>query len=550
MQRLILLATLFLSIAVGAGANSVSTSRPTATLDSGPIVGLQTSLPNGLGPVNKFLGVPYAAKPERFSRATKLKAWKKPRDAVEFGPSCHQYFVTNDLAPGKDINKGLFGGNATESEDCLFINAFAPASPPGKGGRPVVLFIHGGGWQQGNGLADLSGFSAYEDIVAFIFNYRTNVFGFPNSPGFAPDAVNLGLYDQQLAIEWVQANAGAFGGDPKKVSIWGESAGSMSVDIHMNAYGAAKPPPFRGAIMFSGQMSVGFLGTTSDAKKHDEWNALAKAAGCEEEKTQLSCLRKIPAEKLVAIMGKADVAFSPVVDNVTLPAHRAERWREGKNTKVPVLTGTIAQEGRALVSRDINVTEFAAAYFPEEFVNQTQVKEILNVYKNDPTLKTDFDIATAIYTDYFWQCPQGILANITAKVGNPTWRYYFNTSITSLLPREYSWLQKFHGSDMILLFGSPTFDGDAGGFKLTPQLYTFATYLRGVVGRFVRNPDEGPGWPGVGSSRYTPFDVANLGDVGSEIAVAGPTVVDHRVLDERCRLYEDIYPFIERYVLS
>ncbi|KAH6892993.1 Alpha/Beta hydrolase protein [Thelonectria olida] len=550
MKPLASLAPLILPIFAGANDDSSSIPRPTATLESGVVFGVQTSLPNALWPVKKFLGVPYAGKPERFSRAKKHRGWKKARGATEFGPSCHQYFVDNDVAPGKDINKGLFGGNSTESEDCLFINAFAPASPPPKGGRPVVVFIHGGGWQQGNGILDLSGFAGYEDIVTFSFNYRTNVFGFPNAPGMAPDAVNLGLYDQRLAIEWVQANAAAFGGDPQKVTIWGESAGALSVDIHVNAYGDDGPPPFRAASMFSGQMSVGFLGSTMSATDHTYWNALARVAGCDDVQTQLACLRRIPAEKLIELMGEAGAAFMPIVDNVTLPSGRAERWREGKTAKVPVLMGTIAQEGRALVNRNINLTEFVEAYLPEELVNATQREKILKVYAADAALKTDFDTAAAIYTDYFWQCPQGILANISASIDNPTWRYYFNASVTSLLPPEYAWLGKFHGSDALLLFGTPSFEGDSGGFALTPQLYTLANYLRGVVGRFVRNPAGGPGWPAV-ASRYAPFDVANLGDVGGDIGVvAGATVVDERVLDERCGLYEDIYPLIEEFALS
>lgn len=118
-----------------------------------------------------------------------------------------------------------------------------------------------------------------------------------------------------------------------------------------------------------------------------------------------------------------------------------------------------------------------------------------------------------------------------------------------MFPRELAWLEKFHGSDVALLFSSPTFEGDAGGLPLTPQLYTFGNYLRGVVGRFVKNPQGGPGWSAVGS-RYAPFDVANLGDIGREVAVAGPTMVDQRVLGERCVLYEAIYPVLEKYVLS
>lgn len=105
---------------------------------------------------------------------------------------------------------------------------------------------------------------------------------------------------------------------------------------------------------------------------------------------------------------------------------------------------------------------------------------------------------------------------------------------------------KFHGSDVALLFSTPTFEGDANGIPFTPQLYTFAKYLRGVAGQFIRNPEAGPGWPSVGS-KYEPFDVVSLGGEGG---LAGATVVDERVLDERCRLYEEIYPVIEKYVLS
>lgn len=105
---------------------------------------------------------------------------------------------------------------------------------------------------------------------------------------------------------------------------------------------------------------------------------------------------------------------------------------------------------------------------------------------------------------------------------------------------------KFHGSDVALLFSTPTFEGEAGGIPFTPQLYTFAKYLRGVAGQFIRNPAAGPGWPGVGS-KYAPYDVVSLGGEGG---LAGATVVDETVLDERCRLYEEIYPVIEKYVLS
>ncbi|KAG5821619.1 hypothetical protein H9Q74_000076 [Fusarium xylarioides] len=460
-----LLSRLLLPIYVGA-------ETPTATLDSGPIFGLTTTLP-AASPVNKFLGIPFAAKPQRFSRATKPEPWTRPLNATRFGSSCRQLFVQSELTPEIDLLKGLFNTASGESEDCLFINAFAPADPHPS--RAVLLFISGGGWQQGNGEIDLSGFAAYEDIVVFTFNYRTNVFGFPNSPDIPASETNLGIYDQELALEWVQRNTRAFGGDPDKVTIW-----------------------------------VGCQGSN-----------------------QLQCMRDVPADDLINAMGTAGSAFLPITDNVTIPSDRAERWRNGDVARVPVLMGTVAEEGRGLINRNISLETFFGAYLSEPLVNETQQKQILDAYH--PSLK-DFDTAAAIYTDFVWQCPQAILANISASI-NPTWRFYFNASVPSLLDDKYSWLGKFHGSDVLLLFSSPTFDA------MPPQLYTFVEYFRGVVGRFVRNPQAGPGWP-VGS-RY----VANLGDVG-QTQTSGPSIIDQMALDQRCSLYESIYPLIEEYVLS
>ncbi|KAF5531006.1 triacylglycerol lipase V precursor [Fusarium phyllophilum] len=511
-----LLSRLLLPIYVGA-------ETPTATLDSGPIFGLTTSLP-AASPVNKFLGIPYAAKPQRFSRATKPEPWTKPLNATIFGPSCRQLFVQSELTPEIDLLKGLFNTATRESEDCLFINAFAPADPHPS--RAVLLFISGGGWQQGNGEIDLSGFAAYEDIVVFTFNYRTNVFEFPNSPDIPASEINLGIYDQQLALEWVQRNTRAFGGDPDKVTIWGESAGAMSVDLHVNRHTSA----FRAAMMFSGQMSVGYLGST--ARHHDTsyWDNLATVVGCQGP-DQLQCMRDVPADDLINAMGTTGSAFLPITDNVTIPSDRAERWRNGDIARVPVLMGTVAEEGRGLINRNISLKTFFGAYLSEPLVNTTQQRQILDAYH---PVKTDFDTAAAIYTDFVWQCPQAILANISASV-NPTWRFYFNSSVTSLLDAKYSWLGKFHGSDVLLLFSSPTFDA------MSPQLYTFAEYFRGAVGRFVRNPQAGPGWP-VGY-------VANLGDVG-QTQTSGSSIIDQTALDQRCSLYEPIYPLIEEYVLS
>ncbi|KAM4066380.1 carboxylesterase family protein [Hirsutella rhossiliensis] len=539
---------LTLSLALGPCAvSAIASLPPTATIDTGPLVGVTTNLPGALGPVNKFLGVPYAAPPERFSLPRRPTPWTSARNATAFQASCIQYMVDADVGPGRDVIDGLFNTHPRESEDCLYMNAFTPATQGPPEGRAVVVFIPGGGWQLGNGLLDLSGFAGYEDIVAFTFNYRTNIFGFPNAAEIGLSQRNLGLHDQRRALAWVQANARAFGGDPKKVTIWGESAGAMSVDLHMQGYAQARPPPFRAGIMSSGQMSFGLLSITNSPRDTRSWDNLAGEVGCRGN-SSLACMRRVPAKQLVEGMAKANMTALPIADNLTVPANRAAAWRDGRVAKVPVLMSTMAQEGRALVNRNITMQQFVGTYLPETLVTPKQRDAIVSLYRSKPGLESDFDVAAAIYTDLLWQCPQQNLANVSASTGLAVWRSYINASIAELLPEQFQFLGKFHGGDVVLLFSTPTFEGGGGGdgFKLTPQLYAFANYFRGVIGTFVRNPHGGPGWPAVGSS-YAPFDVVALGDVGEQRS-AGATPVNQTTLDADCAVFSDIYPLVEKFL--
>jgi len=118
-----------------------------------------------------------------------------------------------------------------ESEDCLFLNVFAPSTPAPAGGRAVLFWIYGGALQFGSaGLPeyDGSGFAAYQDVIVVTTNYRTNVFGFSNSPEIPFGEQNSGFLDQRKALEWVQGNIARLGGDPAAVTIFGESAGGYS----------------------------------------------------------------------------------------------------------------------------------------------------------------------------------------------------------------------------------------------------------------------------------------------------------------------------------
>lgn len=139
------------------------------------------------------------------------------------------------------------------------------------------------------------------------------------------------------------------------------------------------------------------------------------------------------------------------------------------------------------------------------------------------------------------------LTSISASIHNPTWRYYFNISMVDRLPQDYQYLGKFHGSDILLLFLSPTYDDSTpAGALFTPILSVFTTYWRSAIGKFVRNPSGGPGWPAVGSS-FKPFDLVTLGDVGSANA-GGATPVNETVVDANCGLFRDALDMYEKYM--
>ncbi|KAF4506671.1 hypothetical protein G6O67_006734 [Ophiocordyceps sinensis] len=233
----------------------------------------------------------------------------------------------------------------------------------------------------------------------------------------------------------------------------------------------------------------------------------AIVVGCRGNET-LACMRKVPAGQLVEGMARTKMTAWPVVDNLTVPANRGAAWREARVAK-----GARVDEQHSPGRTGPGEPQYYDAALlrgpsPRATRRLRQRDAILSLYRSKPGLETDFDVAAAILTDSVWQCPQQILANVSASAGLSVWRSYINATVAELLPEKFRFLGRFHGSDLVLLFGSAT-------FELTTRLYAFGNHLRGVIGRFVRNPHGGPGWPAVGSS-YAPFDVAVLGDVGEQ----------------------------------
>ncbi|KAL5384915.1 hypothetical protein DPSP01_005022 [Paraphaeosphaeria sporulosa] len=479
-------------------------TKPTATIDSGVIVGTTTSLPSAPAVVNKFLGVPFAAPPNRFEPPRNHKPWTQPLDTKTRKPACVQEFAFPQ--PVKNLTLALFNTPPPEeSEDCLYLNVYAPATPAPKGGRAVMFWIYGGGLYFGDSSIaayDGSHFAAYEDVVIVAANYRTNVFGFPNAPELDLEDRNLGFLDQRLALDWVQRNIPAFGGNPKKVTIFGESAGSFSVDALLTSFPAKSTPPFHAAIMESGQLS--YRGSPNVGRLYPDgkpaWDALAAALNCTDAQSNLTCISAAPASTIKEILESEFLYFPPVQDNKTYFSNIAERRKSGDIARIPILSGTNADEGRFIVYSQNNLT----AYLQQALGAVPSPEFVAAVEKQYPVgserYPTAYDALADIDTDISFQCGAALVANDTSAIGTPSWRYYYNASFPNTAGFPDS--RAYHSAEIYSVFSTyPLVNSTAAQRELS-------SFMRGTWARFAKDPAAGPGWRAIDVKKKAAANVA------------------------------------------
>ena len=295
------------------------------------------------GKVKAFLGLPYAAAPVgdlRWKAPEPAAKWKGERDATRFGAHCAQGRVFEDM---------IFQ-DGQGSEDCLFLNVYAPADAKDRSKLPVMFWIHGGGYSGGASSEPRHNgdFLPLKGVVLVTINYRLGVLGFLATSGLAKEqggtAGNYGLMDMVAALEWVKANIKEFGGDPDNVTIFGESAGSFAVSTLMAS------PMARGlfakAIGESGA-AFGGLGGESLAERSQADDAWMEKAGFK----SLAELRAAPVDKLLgSAKAKGTTGFSTVVDGKLLTETVPETYAAGKQAHVPLLGGWNRDEGSFLSS--------------------------------------------------------------------------------------------------------------------------------------------------------------------------------------------------------
>jgi para-nitrobenzyl esterase len=293
--------------------------------------------------VRSFKGVPFAAPPVgdlRWRPPQPVAAWQGVRECNEYGPDCPQ-------APYPSLSL-FYSPPRKQSEDCLYLNVWTAANDGEK--RPVMVWIYGGGLTRGSGAVPTYDGTALakKGVVLITINYRIGPFGYLAHPELTAESShrasgNYGVLDQIAALQWVRKNIAAFGGDPNRVTIFGESAGSWSVNV-LAATPLAKDL-FHRAIGESGGQ-FGPMATLGEAEKNGA--AFAKAAGAQD----LKAFRDVPAEKIVALFnhdpeGKK-FKTQPVVDRWVLPDEIRNIFAQGKQNKTPVIVGSNANEMTSL----------------------------------------------------------------------------------------------------------------------------------------------------------------------------------------------------------
>lgn len=324
-------------MAGAAGTTTAQTGNQSAdhpvrvTISDGILEGTQSA--DG---IRSFKGIPFAAPPVgdlRWKAPQPEKPWTGVRSAKTFGPRAMQPYIYHDM---------IF--RSKMSEDCLYLNVWAPANANGKK-LPVFVYFFGGGFIAGDGSEPrYDGESmARKNIVTLTVNYRLGVFGFLALPDLVREspnhaAGNYGFLDQHAALEWVQKNIAAFGGDPSKVTLGGESAGSMSVCAQVAS--PLSKGLFRAATGESGAV-VGNLSPAPLARSEQTGIRFMKMTGAK----SLAELRNISADSLLALASrKESPRFGSTVDGYFFPKPPEEIFAAGEQMNIPLLAGTNSAE--------------------------------------------------------------------------------------------------------------------------------------------------------------------------------------------------------------
>jgi para-nitrobenzyl esterase len=414
--------------------------------DGGPMRGVAT--PDG----RQFLGIPYAAPPVgalRWQPPAPPPDWEGVLDASQFGNNCPQ-------RPG-------FFGTASTTEDCLYLNVYTPVvqTPVGQQAHPVMVWIHPGAFLVGESDMFDPTELTQQGVIVVTINYRLGVLGWLAHPALTAESGNgssgnYGLMDQQAALRWVQRNINRFGGDPNNVTIFGESAGGVSVHAHMVSPLSAGL--FDRAIIQSGAYT---MVQPTVAQAEAQGTAYATQVGCTNQ--DAACLRALSVSQLLAAQSTSPTAYMPRVDGVVMPQSIRTAFTSGQFNRVPVIEGSTHDEFRLFIATSFPPAAITAANYPALIAAvlalppaqaAVVVPLVMAQYPLADTQPATVAIALgAIGTDAIFAC-NSLLAASLLSTWVPTWGYEFNDPNAPIgaLPPTFFPYGAFHGSELRYLF--------------------------------------------------------------------------------------------------
>ncbi len=431
----------------GTGGSTVTSAPLEVDTDKGPVQGTL------LGTTRAFLGLPFAAPPTgdlRWKPPAPHAAWSDTLDASTKGRVCTQTGLSNKLDP-------------KSGEDCLTLNVWTPSSPASET-LPVMVWIHGGGFAVGSGsdaAYDGQTLSEATGMVVVSVNYRLGPLGFLALPALEsedaahPSTGGYGLEDQRAALQWVKANIASFSGNPANVTLFGESAGGISVCSHLVS--PQSKGLFHRAIIESGPCDTG----SPKAEAMDQGAAFLTALGCDADPDPLACARAKPVEDvMMALPSSLDFFFGttanwfPVIDGWNLPDLPGKLLGEGKFEKMPVILGTNGDEGSLfmyLAGAAGKVADDAAFLAFAEKLVPGKGADIVAHYPSATYGSAQLAAQTSV-GDAGFVCPTRRAARALSKAGASTFLYHFTyVPQGALLPGMGS----FHSAEVKYVLGNP-----------------------------------------------------------------------------------------------
>ena len=416
-------------------------------LDSGPIIG---KIEDG---VSIFPGIPYAAPPVgefRWKPPQKVASWTQVRKCTSFGPSCPQ-----------PDQKDTF----TFSEDCLYLNVWTTAEKPDER-LPVMVWIHGGAFNFGSAsLPEYDGKNlARKGVVLVTINYRLGPFGFlvhPLLSGESPHNTsgNYGLLDQIAALRWVQKNITSFGGDPERVTIFGQSAGSRSVTLLMISPLSAglfhrAIAESGGPIIGSEYLSPNFNGNMEHVSKMGQ--KVASRLGCDKSEDVLADMRARSAQEILKaadcktdIFDDGGIFFAPVFDGWVIPGDPFAAYSGGEQHDVPIIVGSTLNEGNIYLGNktDLSVEKyksFLKSRFADNYEKAFEMFPVNKAQDVAPALDKILTVAANAQ-------PARLVAQSMEHKKSRAYLYQFTRLPDTAMARK---LGVHHGVDIAYVFGN------------------------------------------------------------------------------------------------